>query len=155
MTENAMWMLAADTAKEGKPLIVRMTTLSCIKLLKKLASSNKDLKVLKVLSKIEPSSEVLTKIGWIAGGWAVHAGDKGVLISVKRMIIIYKTTFKGCMRFTNGNLAVTCTMSLISSILAIMPGYNYNNHFILIAQTLIRMAYLDIRVINDLKGELM
>ena len=153
-TETDMLQLAASNAKNAHPLypaLAKMTVAQFIDAIRKLAYDNQGSKLFKFLMKIKPSEEFIEKIPYIAGGWCLQSDECGHFLSIRRMYAVYKTTFKGCIRFTNGNLLITCTMALISSVLAVLPGFNNNNNFITVMQIIVKIAYIDITELNKAK----
>lgn len=101
-----------------------------------------DSKLLELLENIKPSKHTLERLPFLATGYSIYMGENGKLIpKPMRIIIIWKETFQGCLKMSNGNQIASCLMAFAAVGLSMWPSFEHQNHFISIAQILIRLAH--------------
>ena len=100
-----------------------------------------NVRLIRILDKLEPSDRTLERIPFLFGGYSAYCGVDGKIIPRPLGIFtLWKSTFCSCMRMSNKNQIVSCIMAFISIGLSLHPKYNGHNQYVMVATTMIRIA---------------
>lgn len=72
-------------------------------MLEAINKGDKNSKLYKLLIDRKISNDVTNKLPYIVSAFFVHVNDDGSLPTPGKIISTWRVTFKGCMRFSNGN----------------------------------------------------
>jgi len=95
------------------------------------------------------SKDIIDKIPFIAAGWFTHIKDGSLKVTPFMLFKIWKETYKGCIKLSNGSIIVSCSAATIGIILSLCPWYNRRNEFIVLTQVFIKFAHTSITELKD------
>ena len=138
--------VSPDDIKIAFPSFGRIGTMAFIKKTRKaflyLEKHHSDSKVVSLLARVKLSEEMQERIPFLTAGYLIHGGENGKCIPKPfRVIVIFKETFTGCLKLSNGNQFASFMMALLSTGLSLWPSFEHQNQFIIIAQMLIKLAH--------------
>ena len=151
--------ITSDEAASVAPVNAKVSTIVFIRQYMKVYTFAKvqygETSAMKFLGRIKLSAGIQAKIPYIVGGWVTLSGIDGGNKSIPnplRVITIWSQTFRECMKLSNGNRIASCLMALATTGLTFCPWFENRNQFIMVSQTMIRLAYLSVKPdINDLQ----